>query len=739
MSRKKPRTSPRGNTGITTKPAAVTAALEPRALAPQPAGEPAFFETPLGRIVHRLLHIFGSLQLAIVLMVLFTAALMRATWLEQGYKAAVAQALIYRAWWFALLLVLLGVCVVCAALKKYPWKRQQTGFLITHTGLITLVFGSLLTALFGVEGQMQMIDTPDRELQAMFGVGNSSRTIHLADQQALDVARIPNFAAHGGHGGHGDRVLQATSEFKRGELSQASRDFLAGKMWALSLSPGPLTWYDDDRITVKTLPANVRMLRYLAYPFPGASLALDGAHLQVVNFYPNTELWDYGPATDKDRASFPALKLRIKPPFGRPVEEWAVPLPGANRGGMPLAVEMLVLKDAALLQEFLKPPAPAEMGKHGQLVVAAGPQKSIHRFNLDAALEGKAQDLPGTGLKLTVGKVADLGDFIEDKALVRMLRGQKCPAVAFEVSGPAGKAEYLVCENFPHFSGLKKGDEPAPLAFWYHYPDFRRGDEHLKGSLQFLQAPDGKVYYRAFGSEGVKPGGEIDVRAESPEEYELPLAMKLRFQVAGYLEKATVAHEGYVVPRDIPPGAEPSVTYHPAVRCTLNADGKAHEFFLRLYGDVANVMVGKDLYLVRYRPETRDVGVELTLKRAQEEKDPGTNRSASFKSDVVVKPLDRKGEPYDFPIYMNHTLDYGPFTFYQANYQRLTDPRTLGPLVDPQLDRVVSLTGLTVAHDPGLLIKYTGVIVVVLGILTMFYMKAYFFKPRGRKAAEAAA
>jgi NO-binding membrane sensor protein with MHYT domain len=44
--------------------------------------------------------------------------------------------------------------------------------------------------------------------------------------------------------------------------------------------------------------------------------------------------------------------------------------------------------------------------------------------------------------------------------------------------------------------------------------------------------------------------------------------------------------------------------------------------------------------------------------------------------------------------------------------------------------RPVSLSGLAVASDPGLWLKYAGSLIVVLGIATMFYMKAYFFRPR---------
>jgi hypothetical protein len=41
----------------------------------------------------------------------------------------------------------------------------------------------------------------------------------------------------------------------------------------------------------------------------------------------------------------------------------------------------------------------------------------------------------------------------------------------------------------------------------------------------------------------------------------------------------------------------------------------------------------------------------------------------------------------------------------------------------------------SVGYDPGIYLKYLGQVMLGVGIFTMFYMRAYFFKPRGRKAA----
>jgi hypothetical protein len=46
--------------------------------------------------------------------------------------------------------------------------------------------------------------------------------------------------------------------------------------------------------------------------------------------------------------------------------------------------------------------------------------------------------------------------------------------------------------------------------------------------------------------------------------------------------------------------------------------------------------------------------------------------------------------------------------------------------------RPVSRSIFTVGRDPGLPLKYLGSTMLALGIVCMFYMRAYFFKPRGR-------
>jgi hypothetical protein len=417
----------------------------------------------------------ASLRLAIVLLALFAACLAGATLLESAYGAAAAGELVYRSWWFVLLLALLACNVVGAALKKYPWKRHQTGFLVTHAGLLVLILGGLLTALFGVEGQMVLIDTPDPMIQSRLGLSNQARSIYLADSHQIEVFRLDR------------RDLYDTPALRdflhavlHGEPVAEGAGDHARHHWTLTFRPGPFPWCSGEDAPGR-LPWGVKLLQRLAAPLPGYFLDLDrGATLAVTTFYPHAD-----------------------------------------------------------------------------------------------------------------------------------------------------------------------------------------------------PSPDG---------------------------------------------------EGRFIPRDLPPGRDAPL--QPAVRCTLNTNGTSKELWIGLSRGTARIWLGDDLYLVRYQQSTHPVDFALTLRRAWQVKDPGTDRPAWFESVVTVTSPDRGPSDREQHIVMNRPLSVGPWKVYQANYRALLDPATGEPIRDGA--RPVSLSGLAVAHDPGLWLKYAGSLLVVLGIATMFWMKAYFFRPRSR-------
>jgi hypothetical protein len=105
---------------------------------------------------NRLLKFFGSLKLAVVVLLLLAIAMTAGTILESRESSRVAARVVYRSWWFNGLLALLAVNVAAAALTRWPWKRKHVGFVITHAGIIILLGGCSAAFHYGTEGMMEM-------------------------------------------------------------------------------------------------------------------------------------------------------------------------------------------------------------------------------------------------------------------------------------------------------------------------------------------------------------------------------------------------------------------------------------------------------------------------------------------------------------------------------------------------------------------------------------------------------
>src|SRR5262245_40231135 len=106
-------------------------------------------------VIYRFL---ASLRLAVFSLGALAATLAYATFFESWYGGGAVQEWIYRSPWFAILLAFLGMNILCAALIRYPWKKRQTGFVITHVGLLILLAGSFYSVRTADEGQVGMLE-----------------------------------------------------------------------------------------------------------------------------------------------------------------------------------------------------------------------------------------------------------------------------------------------------------------------------------------------------------------------------------------------------------------------------------------------------------------------------------------------------------------------------------------------------------------------------------------------------
>ena len=140
---------------------------------------------------------------------------------------------------------------------------------------------------------------------------------------------------------------------------------------------------------------------------------------------------------------------------------------------------------------------------------------------------------------------------------------------------------------------------------------------------------------------------------------------------------------------------------NPAIEVSLAGD----PIWLEL-GSSGQVAKGDAIYYIQYGKRQVDIKFDVELKKFEIGYYEGTNRPKSYASEVEVM-----GKPYR--ISMNEPLHEGGFTLYQASYETDDDGK-------PQV------SVLSVNYDPGRAIKYFGSIMMVLGIISMFYFKPQY-------------
>ncbi|HEY0725084.1 MAG TPA: hypothetical protein VGD41_14025, partial [Pyrinomonadaceae bacterium] len=118
-------------------------------MANSPSGRPGWQR-------NRVFKFFASLKLAVVLLAVLIIASIAGTIYESSFDAKVARAYVYGAPWFNLWLLLLVANLAVSALSRWPWKKHHVAFLVTHLGIITLLFGSLIGRIWGTEGTITL-------------------------------------------------------------------------------------------------------------------------------------------------------------------------------------------------------------------------------------------------------------------------------------------------------------------------------------------------------------------------------------------------------------------------------------------------------------------------------------------------------------------------------------------------------------------------------------------------------
>lgn len=123
----------------------------------------------------RILHsIFSNFWVIIPLGFVYAAACGVATFIENDYGTMLANAVIYRSWWFNLLHLYLALALIFSFVFSSAWRRKKYAIILLHLSFVFMIVGAGITRFFSYEGIMHI-----REGDRSFGITASEPTLNI--------------------------------------------------------------------------------------------------------------------------------------------------------------------------------------------------------------------------------------------------------------------------------------------------------------------------------------------------------------------------------------------------------------------------------------------------------------------------------------------------------------------------------------------------------------------------------
>lgn len=118
--------------------------------------------TDLYRTVERF---FGNVKFAVVIILIFAAALTYGTFMESYHGTEYANRLVYKSVPFMVLQACMLLSIMCASLLRLPVRKGMWGFHVLHVGLMVIFLGSFITYQAGVDGNVTLApNSPARDI-----------------------------------------------------------------------------------------------------------------------------------------------------------------------------------------------------------------------------------------------------------------------------------------------------------------------------------------------------------------------------------------------------------------------------------------------------------------------------------------------------------------------------------------------------------------------------------------------
>jgi hypothetical protein len=406
---------------------------------------------------------------------------------------------------------------------------------------------------------------------------------------------------------------------------------------------------------------------------------------------------------DEARIGGAAVRFKVSDSTGRHVaESWLVDQQFGEPGIIgPLQLRLERAVNAAMVEDFQDPPT-ENLGDQGLLLAYYG--DDVVRIPVDDNV-GRSLPLGESGVRVEIveslanARPDRLGRFTsaDDRPLNPMLE------LRVDLPETAEPLRQVAFAKDPTLNLDGVYGRLCPVTFRYLHPAVAS-----RVDVALLQTGDGKLFGRTNADGHATFCGAIALG----ETLEVHGGFKLH--VVDYLPHAMRQISFEPTPReDRRPLQEPG---EPAALIELTVDGAQQQVWMRrndpLYGRrIINTAAGT--IVLQFEHARAPLGFSLQLADFERQPNPGGVGDAAFTSRVRLVDEER-GVDAEHVISMNEPLTYAGRTFYQANFEEAGHGR--------------ETSTLSVSVDPGRPLKYSGGLLVCLGIVIMFYMRAYFFR-----------
>jgi len=274
------------------------------------------------------------------------------------------------------------------------------------------------------------------------------------------------------------------------------------------------------------------------------------------------------------------------------------------------------------------------------------------------------------------------------------------PAVVVEITGPGGAHEqHLLFSDHPETSvAHREGGDLSRSARYHREPAVTV----IAGVVKLVKGPDGAIHYVAHGAGG-DGGAERRGTLAAGGEAQYPEA-GVHFTLQRVLERAEFVERIWNAGRE---------AVNPALHVTVRGGQEEHALWVTA-GMPHPVTIGDREVTIDYGSRRYDLGFSVQLEDFREINYPGISMAQSFESDVVVTAPDKQ---FSRMISMNNPLKFRGFKLFQSSFQRG--------------ERETSI--FSVARDPGVPVVYTGSLILVVGLILIFFVKPYLIRSGGQR------